>query len=42
MLKNTVELVSDLCLIALPLLITVCIIGSIVAALRGVNRRRAL
>jgi hypothetical protein len=42
MLENTVELVSDLCLIALPLLISVRIIGSIVAATRSVIRRRAL
>ena len=38
MLENTVELVGGLCLIALPLLISFCIVGSIVAALRAVSR----
>ena len=37
MLENTVELVGGLCLIALPLLISFCIVGSIVAALRAVS-----
>jgi hypothetical protein len=38
MLENTVELVGDLCLIALPLLVGFCIVGSIVAALRAVSQ----
>jgi len=42
MLENTVELVGGLCLIALPLLISFCIVGSIVATLRAVSRARAL
>ena len=42
MLENTVELVGDLCLIALPLLISFRIVGSIVAALRAVSRGWAL
>ena len=37
MLENIVELVGGLCLIALPLLISFCIVGSIVAALRAVS-----
>jgi ABC-type phosphate/phosphonate transport system substrate-binding protein len=37
MLENTVEVVGGLCLIALPLLISFCIVGSIVAALRAVS-----
>jgi hypothetical protein len=38
MLENTVELLGGSCLIALPLLISFSIAGSIVAALRAVNR----
>ena len=41
MLDSTVELLVGLCLIALPLMISFCIVGSIVAALRAVSRRRA-
>jgi hypothetical protein len=41
MLESTVELLSGLCLIALILLIGICIVGSIVAALRAVRRRSA-
>jgi hypothetical protein len=37
MLESTVELLSGLCLSALPLLIGFCIVGSIVAALRAVG-----
>ena len=37
MLENTVELVGGLCLIVLPLLISFCIVSSIVAALRAVS-----
>ena len=37
MLDSTVELLGALCLIALPLMISFCIVGSIVAALRAVN-----
>ena len=32
MLDSTVELLVGLCLIALPLMISLCIVGSIVAA----------
>jgi hypothetical protein len=42
MLENIVELLGGLCLIALPLLISFCIVGSIVAALQAVSRARAL
>jgi hypothetical protein len=38
MLENTVELVGDLCLIALPLLIILCTASSIVGALRAVSQ----
>jgi hypothetical protein len=38
MLENTVELLCGICLAALPLLISFCIVGSIVAALRAVSR----
>lgn len=41
MLDSTVELLVGLCLIALPLMISFCMAGSIVAALRAVCRRRA-
>jgi len=41
MLESTVELLGGLFLIALPLLITFCIFGSIVAALRAVSRGSA-
>ena len=41
MLDSTVELLVGLCLIALPLMISFCMAGSIVAALRAVSRRRA-
>ena len=38
MLKSTFELLGGLCLSALPLLISFCIVGSIVAAVRAVSR----
>ena len=38
MLDFTVELAGGLCLIVLCLLISFCIVGSIVAALRAVTR----
>jgi hypothetical protein len=38
MLESTVELLGGLCLSALILLISFCIVGSIVAALRAVGR----
>jgi hypothetical protein len=38
MLENIVELLGSLCFIVLPLLISFCIVGSIVAALRAVSR----
>ena len=41
MLDNTVESLVGLCLTPLPLMISFCIVGSIVAALRAVNRKRA-
>jgi hypothetical protein len=41
MLESTVELLGGLCLSALTLLISFCIFGSIVAALRAVNQGRA-
>jgi hypothetical protein len=41
MLESTVELLGGLCLIALILLIGVCIVGSILAALRAVRRGSA-
>ena len=41
MLDSTVELLVGLCLIALPLMISFCMVGSIVAALRAVSRKRA-
>ena len=41
MLENIVELLGGLCLIALPLLISFCIVGSIVAALGAVSRGSA-
>jgi len=41
MLGNTVELLAGLCLSALPLLIGLCIVGSIVGALRAVGRGTA-
>jgi hypothetical protein len=37
MLESTVGLLSSLCLSALTLLISFCIVGSIVAALRAVS-----
>jgi hypothetical protein len=37
MLDSTVELLAGLCLIALPLMISFCFVGSIVAALRATN-----
>lgn len=39
MLKSIVELLGGLFLSALPLLIGSCIVGSIVAALRGVSHK---
>ena len=41
MLDSTVELLGGLCLLALALLISFCIVGWIVAALRAVSRGRA-
>jgi hypothetical protein len=41
MLDSTVELLVGLCLIALPLMISFCIVGSIVATLRAVSQGRA-
>jgi hypothetical protein len=38
MLESTIELLGGLCLSALTLLISFCIVGSIVAALRAVRR----
>jgi hypothetical protein len=38
MLDSTVELLAGLCLIAPPLMISFCIVGSIVAALRPHQR----
>jgi hypothetical protein len=38
MLESIVELLGGVCLIALALLISFCIVGSIVAALRAVSR----
>jgi hypothetical protein len=37
-MESTVELLGSLCLSALTLLISFCIVGSIVAALRAVSR----
>jgi hypothetical protein len=37
MMENTVELLCGLCFAALPLLISFCIVGAIVAALRAVS-----
>lgn len=42
MLDSTVELLVGLCLIALPLISSFCIVGSIVAALRAVSRGRVV
>jgi len=39
MLESTVALLGGLCLSALTLLMSVCIVGSIVAALRAVSSR---
>ncbi len=41
MLESTVELLGGLGLSALPLLVSFCIVGSIVAALRAVSRASA-
>ena len=41
MLESTVGLLGGLCLSALPLLLSFCIVGSIVAALRAVSRASA-
>jgi hypothetical protein len=41
MLEGTAELLGGLCLIALPLLISFCLVGSIVAALQAVSRGSA-
>ncbi len=41
MLESTVELLGGLCLSALTVLMSVCIVGSIVAALRAVSRESA-
>ena len=42
MLESAVDLLSDLCLSALMLLISFCIVGSTVAALRAVRPGRAI
>jgi hypothetical protein len=41
MLESTVELLGGLCLSALTLVMSVCTVGSIVAALRAVSRGSA-
>jgi cbb3-type cytochrome oxidase subunit 3 len=41
MLESTIELLSGLGLSALTLLISFCIVGSVVVALRAVNRGKA-
>ena len=41
MLESTVEMLGGLCLSALILLVGVCIVGSIAAALRAVSRASA-
>jgi hypothetical protein len=41
MLESTIELLSGLCLSTLSLLVSFCIIGSVVAALRAVGRGKA-
>jgi hypothetical protein len=41
MLESTVELLGGLCLSALTLVMSVCMVGSIVAALRAVSRGSA-
>jgi hypothetical protein len=38
MLESTIELLGGLCLSTLTLLMSLCIVGSIVAALREVSR----
>ena len=38
MLESIIELLGGLCLSALTLLMSLCIVGSIVAALRAVSR----
>ena len=40
MLENTVELVGGSCLIALPVVISFCIVGSTVVALRAIKPRK--
>lgn len=42
MLESTVDLMSGLCLTALILLMSICIVGSIVAALRAVSQGSAM
>ena len=42
MLESAVDLLSDLCLSALMLLISFCIVGSTVAALRAVRRGKTI
>jgi len=42
MLESTVELLGGICLSTLTLLMSVCIVGSIVAALRAVSRGSAI
>jgi hypothetical protein len=42
MLESTIALLGGLCLSALTLLMSVCIIGSIVAALRAISRESAV
>jgi hypothetical protein len=42
MLESTIELLGGLCLSALTLLMSLCIVGSTVAALRAVSRRSAI
>ena len=42
MLESAIALLGGLCLSALTLLISVCIVGSVVAAVRAVNRGSTL
>lgn len=42
MLESAIALLGGICLSALSLLIAVCIVGSVVAALRAVRQRSAI
>jgi hypothetical protein len=42
MLRSAIELLVGLCLSVLTILIALCIVGSIVAALRSVGRRSGI